>query len=231
MTLADKIIQFNNHLYFDESKLPAGIKIMNPFRESAYVNSISAEFYKKYYNDNDQRSLILGINPGRFGGGLTGIAFTDPKHLQSHCNINYAGQLSHEPSSVFVYEVINAFGGLTEFYSRFYINSICPLGFTSVAANGKETNYNYYDSKDLKAAVYDFIIESIEKQIEFGVNTDTCFCFGTGTNARFLQELNNEKRYFKNIIPLEYPRFIMQYKAKSKQTYIEKYISAFSEVI
>jgi Domain of unknown function (DUF4918) len=229
MTFADKIIQFNNQLYFDERKLPAGIKIMNPFLESEYVNSISAEFYKKYYNDNNQRHLILGINPGRFGAGLTGIPFTDPKHLQSHCNINYNGPVTHEPSSVFVYEVINAFGGLTEFYNRFYINSICPLGFTSVFKSGKETNYNYYDSKELKTAVCDFIIESIEKQIGFGINTDTCFCFGTGINAKFLQELNNERKYFKNIVPLEHPRYIMQYKSRSKQFYIDKYVTAFKQ--
>lgn len=30
------------------------------------------EFYKKFYNDENERILILGINPGRFGGGLTG---------------------------------------------------------------------------------------------------------------------------------------------------------------
>jgi hypothetical protein len=231
MTFADKVIQFNNELYFDEDKLPPGIKIMNPFRESAYINSIAAEFYKKYYNDNNQRHLILGINPGRFGGGLTGIPFTDPKQLQSQLNINYTGQITHEPSSVFVYEVINAFGEPEAFYSKFYINSICPLGFISISNKGKDTNYNYYDSKELKAAVYNFIIESIEKQIAFGVNTDTCFCFGTGTNAKFLQDLNREKRYFKHIIPLEHPRYIMQYKSKSKLFYIDKYIKAFRATI
>lgn len=231
MTFADKTIQFNNQLYFDENTLPAGIKIMNPFRESDYINSIAAEFYRKYYNDNNQRHLILGINPGRFGGGLTGIPFTDPKHLQAQCNINYTGPVTHEPSSVFVYEVIKAFGGLAEFYNKFYINSISPLGFTSVSKNGKEKNYNYYDSKELKAAVYDFIIESIEKQIEFGINRDTCFCFGTGAYAKFLQELNIEKGYFKKIVSLEHPRFVMQYKSKSKQFYIDKYVKAFKNAI
>ncbi len=62
MTLADKIIQFNNQLYFDESKLPAGIKIMNPFRESAYVNSIAGEFYKKYYNENNYSTILRKVN-------------------------------------------------------------------------------------------------------------------------------------------------------------------------
>jgi len=111
-----------------------------------------------------------------------------------------------------------------------YINSICPLGFTSMNDAGKEVNYNYYDSRELRTAVYDFINESIRKQIAFGVNTDTVFCFGTGKNEKFLRGLNEEKKYFKKIIALEHPRFIMQYKAKLKQFYIDKYISNFTKV-
>lgn len=75
---------------------------MNPFQENENIISISSSFYKKYYNDNNSRHLILGINPGRFGAGLTGIPFTDPKRLESNCNIKFNGALAHELSSVFV---------------------------------------------------------------------------------------------------------------------------------
>jgi hypothetical protein len=138
--------------------------------------------------------------------------------------------MSHEPSSVFVYEVINAFGGPEAFYKQIYINSPCPLGFTSVDANGKEKNYNYYDSKELTAAVYQFMIENIRKQIDLGVNTDKCFCFGTGKNETFLRKLNDEYHFFGEIIALEHPRFIMQYKTASKQFYIDKYLAAFESI-
>lgn len=30
------------------------------------------QFYSKYYSDTNQRILVLGINPGRFGSGITG---------------------------------------------------------------------------------------------------------------------------------------------------------------
>jgi hypothetical protein len=73
--------------------LPTNIRIMNPFREEENALRISSEFYKKYYNDDNKRHLILGINPGRFGGGLTGVPFTDPKRLKSECHINYEGKL------------------------------------------------------------------------------------------------------------------------------------------
>jgi len=39
------------------------------------------------------------------------------------------------------------------------------------------------------------------------------------------------KAFFKKIVALEHPRFIMQYKAKLKQQYIDKYIEAFGEVV
>ncbi|XHR94605.1 SMUG2 DNA glycosylase family protein [Mucilaginibacter sp. UC70_90] len=230
MTFADRIIQFNEQLTYTGDPLPQGIRIMNPFKEHPQTMRIVDEFYHKYYDDNQQRHIILGINPGRFGGGLTGIPFTDPKRLISECQINYEGKMSHEPSSVFVYEMINAFGGPEAFYKQIYINSPCPLGFTSIDTNGKEKNYNYYDSKELTKAVYHFMIENIHKQIDLGINTDKCFCFGTGKNETFLRKLNDEYHFFGEIIALEHPRFIMQYKTASKQFYIDKYLAAFESI-
>ena len=230
MTFANKIIQFNQQVTYTGPALPAGIRIMNPFKEDGQTMEIVKAFYHKYYNDNQRRHLILGINPGRFGAGITGIPFTDPKRLMTECHIGYTGKLSHEPSSVFIYEMINAYGGVEAFYKQFYINSLCPLGFTSADKNGKEKNYNYYDSKELEIAVYQFIVENVEKQIGLGINTNICFCFGTGKNEKFMRRLNEKHRFFKEIIALEHPRFIMQYKTRSKQFYIDKYIEAFKSV-
>lgn len=231
MNFADRVIQFNRQLTYTGNPLPKGIRIMNPFREHDDVMEIVEVFYHKYYNDNKQRHIILGINPGRFGAGLTGIPFTDPKRLISECHIPYIGKMSHEPSSVFIYEMINAYGGPEIFYKDFYINSPCPLGFTSIDTKGKETNYNYYDSKELTEAVYPFMIENIRKQIDFGIKTDICFCFGTGKNEKFLRKLNDEHQFFGRLIALEHPRFIMQYKSASKQFYIDKYLTAFKSVV
>jgi hypothetical protein len=228
-TFADKIIAFNKALNF-KGKLPDGISIMNPFKEQHVLES-SALFYKKYYNDTNKRHLILGINPGRFGAGLTGIPFTDPKRLLANCHIPYDGAVAHEPSSAYVYEVIKEYGGEEQFYHRFYINSICPLGFTYAGKNGKELNYNYYDSAELTSAVYDFIIKSMKQHIALGIYTDVCFCFGTGKNEKFFQEINMRFGFFDKIVALEHPRYVMQYKSASKQVYIDKYMRAFKEVI
>jgi hypothetical protein len=227
-TFADKIISFNKKIVF-EGSLPKNISIMNPFKENEEALEISSKFYKKFYDDFEKRFLILGINPGRFGAGVTGVPFTDTKRLMDECGLQFSGKSTHEPSATFIYEMINAFGGTQKFYSQFYIHSICPLGFTIKNEKGKEVNYNYYDSKELTDCVYDFIIENIKKQISFGISTDICFCFGTGKNERFLKKINEQFNFFKKIVPLEHPRYIMQYKSKSKQDYIDKYMEAFAE--
>lgn len=228
-TFGEKINEFNRTLDFG-GKLPDGIRIMNPFKGNDELMKVSSAFYQTYYNDTRPRHLILGINPGRFGAGVTGIPFTDTKRLKNECGISYSGKETHEPSSVFVYEVIKAYGGVTAFYRDFYINSVCPLGFTIGDSKGKEKNYNYYDSKALTESVFEFMVESIQTQIGFGIETDIGYCFGTGQNEKFLRLLNQEYGFFKKIIALEHPRFVMQYKARSKQFYIDKYISAFHQL-
>ena len=226
LTFAQKVNRFNTNIHFTGS-LPKGITMMNPFRESEAVRDLSSAFYLKYYNDYRTRRLILGINPGRFGGGVTGIPFTDTKRLVEKCHLPYTGKTTHEPSSVFIYEMIDAYGGPEAFYSEFYITSICPLGFIATGTNGREVNHNYYDSRELMNSVYEFMVESMEEQLGFGINTDVCYCFGKGKNEKFLRSLNEKKHFFENIIALEHPRYIMQYKSRSRQFYIDKYLSAF----
>lgn len=224
-TFADKVIQFNLKLNFSKP-LPRGISVMYPFKENPDVLVSARKFYDKYYRDNNTRKLILGINPGRLGAGSTGIPFTDPKRLEEFCHIKMHAPKTHEPSSVFVYKVIQAYGSVEKFYNDFYISSICPLGFLT-HKNGKEINYNYYDNKALEAAVRPFAIAMLQKQIRFGLDRQVCFCFGMGKNFEFIRKINAEYQFFERIIPLEHPRYIMQYKSKSMESYIAKYLSAF----
>lgn len=227
MTFAEKVIQFNRNIDLTVT-LPENIRVMNPFRENKEALEISSKFYQKYYNDHNQRRLILGINPGRFGAGVTGIPFTDTKRLEEKCGIKLNDITTHETSSVFVYDVIEQFGGVEKFYSRFYINSISPLGFVKTNDKGKEVNFNYYDSKALQDIVAPFIIESLKTQIDFGVDRSIVYSFGAGKNLKFLQQINQEYGFFDQILPLEHPRYIMQYKLKKKALFVDKYIAAFN---
>ncbi|HXL58100.1 MAG TPA: uracil-DNA glycosylase family protein, partial [Chitinophagaceae bacterium] len=149
----------------------------------------------------------------------TGIPFTDPIRLQNECGINNSWPKKHELSSLFMYEMINRFGGTENFYKNFYITAVSPLGFT----RGNK-NLNYYDDQDLRAGIKGFVIECMNKQLQFDINRDVAFCLGHGKNYKYLSGLNNEMGYFSKIIPLSHPRFIMQYKLKRKSEYMEHYL-------
>jgi hypothetical protein len=228
MTFADKIISFYSELEFNGT-LPDGISIMNPFKENPEIIPSISQFYNRFYNDEKSRNIILGINPGRFGAGVTGIPFTDTTRLKEKCGLSIPGLKTFETSSVFFYEMIDCYGGPDKFYSDFYISSVVPLGFTSLNKNAKQVNYNYYDSKKLADAVHVFIVDSLTRQLQFGIERDTCFCLGTGKNYKFLLNLNDKLKMFNKIVPLEHPRYVMQYRSKQKHIYISKYIKKLSK--
>ena len=172
--------------------------------------------------------MIVGINPGRLGAGVTGVPFTDSYRLLEKCGIVIDGLVTYEPSSVFVYDVVDAYGGAESFYRDFYITSVSPLGFVKFNSKNREVNFNYYDDAVLQQVIEPFIIASLEHQLDFGIDRSCCFCMGTNKNYNYLSQLNWQKGYFREIVPLEHPRFVMQYRLKQKEDYIKKYIAAFS---
>ena len=214
---ADNILAFLRGLHL-ETALPRGVEVMNPYRQEAIFAHVK-EFYKKYYADNSQRILIAGINPGRFGGGMTGIPFTDPLKLERECGISNSMPKKAELSADFIYRVIAAFGGNRKFYQRFYISSVCPLGFTK---GGK--NLNYYDVKELQEAVYPFILQTMRAQLQWGLNREVAYCLGEGKNYQFFTWMNGQEHFFDRIIALPHPRFIMQYRRREITEYIACYL-------
>ena len=108
------------------------------------------------------------------------------------------------------------------------MNFVCPLGIVRINSKGKEVNCNYYENKKVQEILYTFIVKSIKKQIEFGLDDSVAYCIGSGENYKFLTKLNKEYHLFKKIIPLEHPRFIMQYNSKYKDNYIKKYLDALN---
>jgi hypothetical protein len=215
---AERIIHFYKSLK-PPSVLPKGIELLFP-QQTPEVMSVVETFFYKFYNDENPRRLIFGINPGRFGAGTTGINFTAPKQLKEFCGIDHSFKPQTELSAEFIYDSIAAYGGVKKFYKNYFITSVSPLGFVR---NG--VNLNYYDDKKLQQTITPFIIDSICKQISFGFKTDYCFCIGGDKNLRFLSSLNEERKFFDKIIPLSHPRFIMQYRRKQKQKFIEEYLS------
>jgi hypothetical protein len=95
------------------------------------------------------------------------------------------------------------------------------LGFTK-----DEKNLNYYDDIRLQKKLESFMIESIHAQLKFDIDRSVAYCLGEGQNYKYLQQLNQKHNFFEKIIPLAHPRFIMQYKRKSKSEYILQYKQA-----
>ncbi|WP_370898583.1 SMUG2 DNA glycosylase family protein [Chryseobacterium gossypii] len=222
-TFADKVIEFNQNLSYS-GKLPEGFQVLNPYLENPETMDVMRRFYHKYYNDENRRKFIIGINPSRHGAGVTGIPFTDTKRLESVCGIKMTSAYTHEVSSVFMYDMIAEYGGAEAFYKDIYINSPFPLAIVRKSKKGW-LNANYYDDKTLFEAVKGFMIESLKKHISLNLDSSKVFVLGK-KNADFIARLNQEEKMFESMTVLEHPRFIQQYKSKEKQLYIDKYIVA-----
>jgi hypothetical protein len=220
---SELIISFLTNLS-PKFRLPEGVEIMNPFREELSLD-MAKQFYNKFYDDSNKRVFIFGINPGRLGGGITGIPFTDPLKLETICGIPNTLSKKAELSADFIYKMIAAYGGVNQFYSRYFFTAVCPLGFTK---NGK--NMNYYDDRKLAEEAEIFITDCIEQQIQSLETYNTCFCLGEGANYKYLSQHNERKKYFKTIIPLAHPRFIMQYRRKNLEEYIDQYLNTFKAI-
>jgi hypothetical protein len=220
-TFANKAICYFTKLK-TPAKLPSGIGILNPYEKNEVKTAVT-EFFQKFYDDERKRVYILGINPGRFGGGLTGISFTDPVALKIYCGIDNQLRNKEELSSKFVYEVINHFGGVDKFFSHFFLSAIYPL---ALIKDGK--NYNYYDNKKLFSFLKPYLLVSLKKQIEFGANRHVVICLGK-KNGEYLKILNGELSLFNQIEILDHPRYIMQYRKKKMENYLKQYAEVFSK--
>ncbi len=223
MIFADHILQ-----YFDAlekpKRLPKGIDVLFPF-DSLSVRHILSQFYIKYYNDTQTRHLILGINPGRLGAGLTGVAFTDPYHLESHCDIPNKLNKKKELSSILIYELIDHMGGPYEFYSKFFISSVCPVGFTK-----EGINYNYYDDVILEKRIEKYIVNHLNDTLKMNLKTEVCFILGKGKNLKSMRTLNDKYGFFDELIPLPHPRWILQYQRKNKTQILDDIILKLQSV-
>lgn len=204
-------------------ELPPGFRVINPYLDNPETLEVMERFYHKYYNDSNERRFILGINPGRYGAAVTGVPFTDTKHLESVCGIKMKSAYTHEPSAVFVHEMIKEAGGAVPFFHRFYINSLFPLAIVRQTKDGKWINANYYDEPELFKKTEDFMISSLKTQIDFGLDTSRIFVLGK-KNAKYVEKINKRVNLFDKLIVLEHPRYIQQYKIREKQFFIDKYI-------
>ncbi len=223
MSLADKILNF----YFSLPKTfspPNGVEVIFPF-DDPETRRVMETFYWKYYNDARPRTLLLGINPGRNGAGLTGVGFTDPILMKEKCGISNTLEKRSELSASFICEVVEAYGGPETFYGDFLFSTVLPFG---LLRNGK--NYNYYDDKETLAYFEPLITESIAKQMSFPNLQRKIATVGQGKNLAYLEKLNEKHGCFEAIEVLPHPRWVMQYRRKEKEKYIGHYLDVLKSM-
>jgi hypothetical protein len=222
-TFADHAIAYYNSLAVP-TVLPPGVGAMNPY-ETPVVQRIIDEFYTKFYSDTNPRVFVLGINPGRFGAGVTGISFTTPQNLRRYCGIENDLRDTPELSSRFIYQTIEALGGAQEFYGRFFLTSLFPLALTK---DGK--NYNFYDDRVTTQTLWPAITETVRTQLTFGADRRVAVCLGRKKET-YLKRLNDQQGFFGRIVTLDHPRYILQYKSKDVPLYLERYIQTLHDCL
>ena len=205
-------------------ELPNGVTTIYPF-DNVETKRVMQTFFNKYYDDIKPRTYLIGINPGRLGSGITGIGFADAYHLEKYCDIPNSFDKRVEISAAFMFEVMEAYGGVEKFYKDFFFTTVMPLGLLK-----DEKNYNYYDDLKTQDALEPFITETLLSQMALPQAKPNIICVGTGKNVKYLNAFNDKHKCFESIEVVPHPRWVMQYRRKEKEKYIQVYLDALKKV-
>ncbi|GGG54049.1 uracil-DNA glycosylase family protein [Hymenobacter glacieicola] len=223
MSFSDRLLHFLTEFPLPAT-LPENVEAFSPYQEST-PRALFTQFARQYYAGNQRRVALLGINPGRLGNGRTGVAFTDPVALAAWGIANELPR-RREPSSEFIQAVVEAMGGPTAFYQRFFLGSLYPL---VLLRNG--LNYNFYDSPAVTAALWPTIQQGMKRQVEkVGLARHAAICLGR-RNALYFNRLNEELQLFDQIHVLDHPRYLMQYKRRHLTENVARYVEVLSAAI
>ena len=203
----------------------AAVEWIDPYNLPEVRRCMEA-FYGRFYGDENPRLFVFGINPGRFGAGLTGIPFTDGYALTHACGIDSSLPQRQELSATFIHRVIHAWGGAVSFFGQAYITGVSPLGLLRGGVN-----FNYYDDRSVLRELEPFLVENIRRQLAFGARSQAAIVIGTGKNFQVMQRLNAEHHFFDELRAVEHPRFIMQYRRNQVDHYVASYVHVLKELL
>ena len=223
------MINYLGKLEHHTPRFPEGITSYNPYIDQNAWRCVS-EFFRKFFDDNHARYVLFGINPFKWGAGLTGVPFTDARRLKEKCGIEFNDPASQENAAGFIYEVIDRIGGPEVFYKQFYFNWLCPLGLLDSKVKGHK-GYSYYERANLYHGVKELIANNIAHLLDLGTNRENCIVIGRGKNEQYLRKINDERGFFKNIIPLEHPGYITRYHAGERDRYLKQYVGQIRVIV
>lgn len=206
-------------------RLPPGIEVLRPYSD-AEVLRVLGIMCRQYYGGTHQRVGVWGINPGRFGAGITGLSFTDPWAVEHDLGITTKLTGRRELSAEFVSRVIEAYGGPKPFYHDVYMSALCPLGFVR---NG--VNINFYDDADLARRIRPKIIEWMNLTFDAGVRRDVTIVLGAGKLRGYMERFVKDDVRLGQVIYLDHPRYIMQYRRRDVNEYVKLYVETLRSAV
>lgn len=122
-------------------------------------------------------------------------------------------------SAEFISMVIAAYGGPDDFYRDVYLSALSPLGFVR---NG--VNINFYDDAALEKMMTPHIIEWMNDVFAHSVRRDVTILLGSGKLRTFMERSVRDAVGIKEVIYLDHPRYIMQYRRRDVGDYVQLYV-------
>lgn len=121
-----------NHLEFCENFIKLNTKELNLKGVEILVEFLKnkkniLKFHKKFVEPYTPKIVLVGINPGRFGSGLTGIPFTDFNSLSKLLDDKTLGN-KKEQSATFIFSIIESIG-VENFFKNIYLTNLSAVGF------------------------------------------------------------------------------------------------------
>lgn len=218
MKISEKVMAFYENPPFS-TVVGNHIQIHNPFSEPSRREAIE-NFCRKFYNDQDHRIHILGINPSKINDTSTGVNYTDGYALENFCGINNDFSKSRELTSRFFYSVVEKMGGATSFYSAVFAWAVMPLSVT------QEDAYKNYYEDDVKSQLNGAVKSNMEWISQNIPSNGRAVLLGSGDNKKSFDGLDGYPFGYRDIKYLPHPRWVMQYNSAKLDYYVDMYRDA-----
>lgn len=221
MSIRNEVINFYKN-FAPPPHLPADLELVNPYEHAERSEAIEA-FYAKFFDDNNVRVHILGINPSRMNQTATGVNYTDGFALEEYCGIHNNFSKNRELTSNFFYKVVQAMGGASDFFARVFPWAMMPVTVT------KKSNYANYYGNDVVEDLKDLVEENVRWTSKLP-STGKLVILGSGENHKFFEEMQGSPFGYNEVRVVPHPRWVMQYNSSKLDHYIDQYVDALTTI-
>ena len=179
-----------------------------------------AKYYERYVSEKPNKIVLCGLNPGRFGAGLTGVPFIDFKSLSEM--IPEVDRQETENSAQFFFEVIKKIG-VEKFYENCYVTNVSKFGY-SRKSSSKNVNY-----PELPEIAQNWLFQKFIDEMNL-IKPKLIIPLSKNVEGTLKMLSQNQQLNFKIGDRLNHPSWIMIYRQKDENKWIKKYVDRISEL-